>query len=135
KKLLPVVTVTLEKIVGGGQTLATIDDGRKLFVWGGLPGEKVEVQLTKKKSKLAEGLVINIIEPSPQRVQPRDPDSYLSTSPWQIMDLDTELRYKADLVKEAFTLHNFELPGEVTMYSDGRDYDYRNKVEFSWYWN
>ena len=57
KQDLPIVTVTLEKIVGGGQALATMDDGRKLFVWGGLPGETVEVQLTKKKSRMAEGIV------------------------------------------------------------------------------
>ena len=49
KKNLPIVTVKLDKIVGGGQALATETSGRKLFVWGGLPGETVEVQLTKKK--------------------------------------------------------------------------------------
>ena len=34
-------TITLEKIVGGGQALGTLADGRKAFVWGGLPGETV----------------------------------------------------------------------------------------------
>lgn len=135
KKPFPVVTVKLQKIVGGGQTLATMEDGRKLFVWGGLPGETVEVQITKKKSKLAEGVVINVLESSPDRIKPSDPDSYLSTSPWQIMSLDTELVHKSDLIKEAFELHDVELPGDVTMYTDGEDYHYRNKVEFSWYWN
>ena len=50
KKPLPELEVTLEKIVGGGQSLGTLEDGRKLFTWGGLPGERVKVQLTKKKS-------------------------------------------------------------------------------------
>ena len=43
-------TLTLEKIVGGGQALGTLADGRKCFVWGGLPGETVTVRITKKKS-------------------------------------------------------------------------------------
>ena len=41
--------VKLDKIVGGGQALGTLADGRKLFAWGGLPGERVVVQPTKPK--------------------------------------------------------------------------------------
>ena len=37
KRPFPIVQVTLDKIVGGGQSLGTLEDGRKLFVWGGLP--------------------------------------------------------------------------------------------------
>ena len=32
-------TLKLDVIVGGGQALGTLEDGRKAFVWGGLPGE------------------------------------------------------------------------------------------------
>ncbi len=41
KKQLPKQTVVLDKIVGGGQALGTLEDGRKLFGGGGLPGETV----------------------------------------------------------------------------------------------
>lgn len=126
-------TVTIDKIVGGGQSLATMPDGRKLFIWGGLPGENVRVEVTKKKSKLAEGVVTDVVKPSKSRVQPRDPDSYLSTSPWQIMDFQTEQHYKAALIEEAFELHNIALPEKIEVYSDKSEYNYRNKVEFSWY--
>lgn len=135
KKPLPQVEVTLEKIVGGGQALGTLDDGRKVFVWGGLPDEKVRVQLTKKKSHLAEGVVTDVLEVSPDRIDPRDPDSFLSTSPWQIMSLQTENHYKAALIEEAFELHDVVLPEAITVFSDGRDYEYRNKVEFSFWFD
>jgi 23S rRNA (uracil1939-C5)-methyltransferase len=133
KKPLPIVTVTLDKIVGGGQTLGTLEDGRKLFVWGGLPRETVEVQLTKKKSSYAEGRVVNVITASNERIEPKDHESYLSTSPWQIMPLASEQHYKAALIEEAFELHDIVLPNPIEIYSDGREYNYRNKVEFSWY--
>ena len=126
-------TLTLEKIVGGGQTLGTLVDGRKCFVWGGLPGETITVRITKKKSHLVEAVVEEVISPSPDRIQPRDPDSYLSTSPWQIMPLEVEQAYKAQLIDDAFTLHNITLPGEIEVYCDNVAYGYRNKVEFSWY--
>lgn len=135
KKILPIVNVKLDKIVGGGQTLGTLDGGRKIFVWGGLPGETVNVQITKKKSKLAEGVVVEVTEPSSERINPRDEESYLSTSPWQIMNFESEQHYKAALIEEAFELHDIVLPEPIEVYSDGKQYEYRNKIEFSWWWD
>jgi 23S rRNA (uracil1939-C5)-methyltransferase len=135
KKSLPVVNVNLEKIVGGGQAIGTLDDGRKIFAWGGLPGETVNVQITKRKSKLAEGIVTEVIMASPERLEPRDKTSYLSTSPWQIITFDAEQQYKTTLIKDAFELHNIVLPDKIEIYSDNNQYEYRNKVEFSWWWD
>ena len=133
KKTLPTVTVTLDTIVGGGQTLGTLEDGRKLFTWGGLPREKVHVQLTKKKSTFVEGIVTEVITKSNERIEPSDPESYLSTSPWQIMSFDAEQHYKAALIEEAFELHDIVLPDPIDVFTDGVTSHYRNKVEFSWY--
>lgn len=135
KKVLPIVTARLDKIVGGGQALGTLDDGRKLFVWGGLPGEDVSVQMTKKKSNLAEGVVVDVLSPSRERTPPKDEESYLSTSPWQIMEFEAEQHYKAALIEEAFELHDIVLPNAIEVYSDDHIYEYRNKIEFSWYWD
>ena len=126
-------TIHLDKIVGGGQALGTLADGRKCFVWGGLPGETVTVRITKKKSHFVKAIVEKVISPSPDRIQPRDPDSYLSTSPWQIIPLEVEQTYKAQLIDDAFALHNVALPAAIDIYCDNVAYGYRNKVEFSWY--
>lgn len=133
KRTIQTKTLRLDKIVGGGQALGTLEDGKKCFVWGGLPGELVEVRITKKKSKMLEAVVEHVIEPSPDRIPPKDPDSYLSTSPWQIMTFETEQQLKAQLINEAFTLHGVTLPGPTQVYSDNTQFSYRNKVEFSWY--
>jgi 23S rRNA (uracil1939-C5)-methyltransferase len=130
---LPTVHAQFDKIVGGGQALATLEDGKKLFAWGGLPDEEVTVQITKKKSRLVEGYVTEVLKASSDRIQPRDTESYLSTSPWQIMSMEAEQRYKAALIVEAFELHNVVLPHPVEVYSDGREYEYRNKIEFSFW--
>lgn len=135
KKQLPIVEVKLDKIVGGGQTLGALDYGKKLFAWGGLPGETVNVQVTKKKSNFLEGVVTEVITPSEQRVEPRDEDSYLSTSPWQIMTFDAEQHYKSALIEEAFELHDIVLPQPIDIYSDNREFEYRNKIEYSFWWD
>lgn len=126
-------TIHLDKIVGGGQALGTLADGRKCFIWGGLPGETVAVRITKKKSHFVEAIVEEVVSPSPDRIRPHDPDSYLSTSPWQIMPLEIEQAYKRQLIDDAFTLHNVTLPAAIDIYCDDVAYGYRNKVEFSWY--
>ena len=133
KRPLPTVSVTFEKIVGGGQALGTLEDGRKLFAWGGLPDETAIVQLTKKKSNYVEGFVTQTERASSDRIAPQDPSSYLSTSPWQIMTFEAEQRYKAALIEEAFELHVIVLPFPIEVHTDGREWRYRNKVEFSWY--
>jgi len=134
KKSFPQVEVQLEKIVGGGQALGALEDGRKVFIWGALPDERVIAQINKKKSSYAEGVALEVLEASPERIDPKDPGSFISTSPWQIMALDTENRYKAALIEEAFELHDIVLPNPIEVFSDGKEYGYRNKVEFSfWY--
>lgn len=134
-KQLQIKTLSLDKIVGGGQTLGQLDYGKKAFVWGGLPGEKVEIQVTKKKANLVEGVVTEVIEPSSERITPRDESSYLSTSPWQIMTFEAEQHYKAALIEEAFELHDIVLPEAIGIYTDNLQYEYRNKIEFSWWWD
>lgn len=135
KRPFPIVEVTLDKIVGGGQALGTLEDGRKLFAWGGLPGETVRVQLTRKKSNYAEGVVTEVLKASDQRIEPKDPDSYLSTSPWQLMTFEAEQHYKSALIEEAFELHDIVLPNPIEVYSDGEQFGYRNKIEFSFWFD
>lgn len=131
----PIVETSLDRIVGGGQAMGEYPDGRKLFVWGGLPGETVNVQVTKKRSKLVEGKVVEVLTPAPERIEPRDPSSFLSTSPWQIMQPESETHYKAALIEEAFELHDIVLPNPIEVKTDDVRYGYRNKVEFSFYWD
>lgn len=127
--------VTLEKIVGGGQTLGVLNDGKKVFVWGGLPDEEVLIRLVKARRSYAEGIVSEVIKSSPNRTSPADPDSYLSTSPWQIYSFTYEQELKSQLIDEAFLLHHVELPSGSELRTDKTEYGYRNKVEFSFWWN
>lgn len=127
-------TVIIEKLVPGGQALATLADGKKAFIWGAMPGETVEFELTKNKKTYCEGVAIRIItNPSEHRVAPKD-DCYLSTSPWQIMDFSYELQQKSELTRECFRQNHLNLDVLPTI-TDGKDYFYRNKMEYSLYWD
>ena len=143
------VTVTnfplkIEKLVPGGQGLcevaltdrehALLPPGKKGFLWNALPGETVtSFTITKSKSRYFEAIAETIEKPSPHRIAPQD-SCYLATSPWQIMDYDYELEQKRELLLETFRQHGLEIePGHVM--TDSNDLHYRNKMEYSLYWD
>lgn len=103
KQSLVLTNIKLEKFVHGGQVLARAHDGKSLFVWGGLPGELVDVRVIKKKSSYSEAIVTSVLEPSSDRVEPVEPLSYLSTSPWQIVSWRAENKAKQEILTETFT--------------------------------
>ncbi len=125
-------TVKFNKITPGGQALGELESGKKIFAWGVLPGETAEVQITKSKKSFAEGFATEILEKSPNRIEPRDSESFLSTSPWQIFDFDFEQKTKQELIAESFRQEKIALNQEE-IYSDGKIFEYRNKVEFSFW--
>ena len=126
--------VKCEKFIPGGFALGTANDGKKCFFWNALPGEIVtEYKITKNKPSYLEAIATTISNPSPYRVEPHD-KCFLSTSPWQILDYDYELKQKSLLVQEIFREHEIPIaPPEVV--TDGRDYHYRNKMEYALYYD
>ena len=126
--------IRIEKIIPGGQALGTNEDGKKIFFWNALPGETVkEFQITKNKSHYAEAIATTIENQSQYRIEPKD-QCYLSTSPWQIIKYDYELKLKQELVVELFREHQISLPAPPII-TDNNDYFYRNKMEYALYWD
>ena len=124
-------TVSIDKLVHGGQGLASLADGRKVFVWNALPGETVEIRLIKSKRSYAEAIAEEIITSSADRIKPRE-ENYLATSPWQIMSFDHENQAKQAIVTELFMGAHVELPNfELTHGSE--EWRYRNKMEYSFW--
>lgn len=127
--------VRAEKLIPGGQALGTLENGKKIMLWGVLPGELVtKWEVTKDKKSYAEGIALEIAEPSAHRIAPKD-EIYLATSPWQILDYDYELAQKKELLQEIIRQQKL---GEIAIedvQTDGKDFYYRNKMEYSLYYN
>ena len=80
----------------GGEALGR-HEGKAIFVTGGLPGEVVRIAVEDDRARFARGRVIEVIEPSPDRVVPRCPHfGFDSTScggcQWQHIDYSAQLR-------------------------------------------
>lgn len=124
--------VVIHKLVHGGQGLGELADGRKVFVWNALPGETVRIRLIKQKRSYAEAIAEEIIQPSKERVEPKEAN-YLATSPWQIMDYAVENKYKQTIVAELFQHEKVALPTFGEAVHAGSEWHYRNKMEYSFW--
>lgn len=125
------VTVSIEKLVYGGQGLGRVDN-KVYFVWNALPGEVVEVQVVKKKKNFCEGFAVRVLQSSTQRTAPVEAH-YDSCSPWQILSPRDEQLWKVQLAKDSY-YHLQTLPQiqQLQMNDDLQHYyGYRNKIEYS----
>jgi len=127
--------IKVQKFIPGGQALGELESGKKIFLWGALPGEVVtKCKITKDKSSYTEGIATEVENESPERILPKD-ECYLETSPWQIMSYDYELGQKHEILREVFRQHQISDIDVPEVMTDERDFGYRNKMEYSLYYD
>ncbi len=130
-----IITAEIKKLAFGGRGIGALEDGRKVFVEGVVPGDKAEVSLSKIKKNYAEASLVKVVEPSKARVNPRCKHfDRCGGCKWQMLPYEEQLKYKEEQVREALT-HT----GGVTNVSEivrpiigcENFWFYRNKMEFS----
>lgn len=126
-------SIRLGKLVHGGQCIAETNDGKRVFVWGGLPGELVNVLVTRKRKGVLEAAVDKVLEPSPSRISKlHHRDINLSIQTWSIMDFNLELESKQNILQETFIREGVDI-NLASFFSNDLQSAYRNKVEFSFW--
>lgn len=62
--------LTLDRFAFGGEAIGRLPDGRAAFVPLALPGERVRVELVEQKRSFARARLVEVLQPSPERVAP-----------------------------------------------------------------
>ena len=122
-------TLRIEKMVQGGEGMARLEDGRVCFVAGALPGELCKVRLTFQKKDFTKGRVVEVIEPSPDRVKPLCP-LYGKCGGCSLQHLASEKQaeYLENVERENFRrLAHAELPEDFVIHT-GNAWGYRNRA-------
>ena len=96
------VEVTAERMVAGGLALCRDADGRIVLAAGALPGERVLVAARAKRGT-AQGAVVEVLEPSPDRVEPPCPAVALGCGgcDWQHVAVDRQPALRTEIVADA----------------------------------
>src|SRR6266850_1141986 len=87
----------VDSLAFGGNGVARTD-GYVVFVNGGVPGDRVRAEITKRKRAYAEARVVELLEPSPERIAPRADHP---GAPWQVLPYERQLEVKRAQVAEA----------------------------------
>ena len=133
KKQLPILRgVTITDIGSEGNAIAKVDE-MVLFVPGMIPGDVVDVRVTKKKKRYMEGVALAVISPSPERITP--PCRHFGICGgcrWQHLPYERQLFYKAQQVRDNLTrIGHTPIPAIDHIVGSEKIYGYRNKLEFT----
>ena len=92
------VQVKLIDMAHGGEAVGRLDN-RVIFASLGLPGETVEVEIESSKKNFLRGRVKKVVDPSPNRVQPRcEYFGRCGGCQWQHIEYQKQLQLKRQIV-------------------------------------
>ena len=128
-------TLHIERLCYGADAIARDEDGRTVFVAGGVPGDTCEVELLEEKPRFARGVIVGEpVERSEHRVTPKC--AACGGCPWAHISFDYQVQAKTANVRDALirTGHLDEACVDALL----RDcipspdaWGYRNKIELA----
>ncbi len=133
KKNLPVFEhVEISGVAAEGKALVRIND-IVTFVPNCVPGDIVDLQITKKKHSFMEAKVLRVVEPSKVRCEARCKHfGVCGGCKWQILPYSEQLKYKQQQIVDNLTrIGKIELPEIIPILGSKHIYEYRNKLEFT----
>ena len=133
KKNLPILeNVEISGVAAEGKAISRVD-GMVLFVGNCVPGDVVDIQVTKKKHSFMEGRVVRVVKPSEKRCEARCRHfGVCGGCKWQILPYEEQLKYKQQQVEDNLTrIGKIELPEIRPILGSKHIYEYRNKLEFT----
>ncbi len=124
--------VRVEDYAAEGKSLARID-GKVIFIENVVPGDLVDIRLTKNKKDWAEGTVLRVEEYSKERVQPFCSHfGVCGGCQWQMLPYPLQLRYKEKQVTDNLQrIGKLELPPIEPIVGAAATRGYRNKIEYT----
>ncbi len=126
------IEVTLEKLTYGGDAMGRLPDGRAVFVPFGLPGERVRVRLVEEKKNFARGELVEVIEPSPDRIAPRCKHfGICGGCHYQNLPYAKQLEAKTEILRDQLTrIGKIADPPVAPMVPSPSEWSYRNHAQF-----
>jgi len=130
------VELTIHDLAFGGEGVGRYDEF-VVFVPFVIPGEVVEVELLDVKKRYARARLIRVIQPSPQRVQPRCRFyGECGGCQYQHLDYATQLQWKQKQVADLFQrIGGLDPAVVVPVVPCPQPYGYRNRIMIRSQWD
>lgn len=124
--------VEIKKIAAEGKSIAYIDE-KILFVPNTVPGDIVDVQVTRKRKSFLEGFVVKTHKLSELRVEPFCPHfGICGGCKWQNLPYEMQLKFKQqEVIDNLERIGKVELQNISPILGSAQTTLYRNKLEFT----
>lgn len=124
--------ITVESVAAEGKALAHVD-GTVLFIPFAVPGDIVDVKVTKKKKNYMEGYVLRIVKPSEHRLEPFCSHfGICGGCKWQPLPYEMQLEAKRQQVYDQLVrIGHLDVPEVMPTLASEKTEFYRNKLEFT----
>lgn len=135
KKKAPVIVegVKIEKMAGEGKCIGHLPDERAVFVPYSAPGDILNIRLGRSRKAYAEGVIADIVEPSPERVEPRcEHFTICGGCKWQHLPYSMQLEGKQQQVYDQLErIGHLAIEDKRPILGAEQIYNYRNKLEYT----
>ena len=122
--------VRIEKMLYEGKSLARID-GFPVFVDNGCPDDLAKIKILKINKSYAIAEIVEIIEPSKNRIQPICPmHNVCGSCSWQYIDYQTQLNQKLLIANETIKNITGKDMNINHIFSSPKTSEYRCKVQY-----
>lgn len=124
--------ITIEAVASEGKALAHVN-GKVVFVPFAIPGDVVNIQITKKRKGFMEGFVTELIEPSAQRIEPFCSHyGVCGGCKWQPLPYHLQLKNKEQqVIDQLRRIGNLEFDQPLPIMGSEKTQYYRNKLEYT----
>jgi 23S rRNA (uracil1939-C5)-methyltransferase len=132
KKNIVLNEVLVENYAAEGKSLARLD-GKVIFIENVVPGDVVDIRLSKNKKDWAEGFPIHFRAYSKERVEPFCQHfGVCGGCQWQMLPYQKQLEYKQQQVFDNLTrIGKINLPQMLPIAGAAEHKFYRNKLEYT----
>ena len=126
----PSISLRVTAMASGGEGVGRLEDGRVVFVDGGLPGDHVLLEDLKTRKKLARARIGRLLESSPDRVEPRCPHfGTRGGCQWQHFRYEGQLAAKGRMVRDALErIGGLALSRDIEIERSPDPYGYRARA-------
>lgn len=124
--------IEIKKIAAEGKSIAYVED-KVLFVPNTVPGDIVDVQVTRKRKSFLEGFVTRMRQESPLRISPECSHfGVCGGCKWQNLSYEKQLEFKQqEIVENLQRIGKVKLSGVQPIMGSEKQLYYRNKLEFT----
>ena len=130
---LVLTDVTIEDVAAEGKAIAHSPDGIVVFVPFAVPGDVVDIRITKKRSSFMEGFVTEIKKPSEHRLKPFCKHfGICGGCKWQPLPYEMQLKAKQQQVYDQLVrIGHLQVPEIQPIIPSDKTVFYRNKLEYT----